>query len=55
MRLWLRDPENAWDTPEALTQRWDHVYAGVTPENTVFPLEPRIRSSSAGKSDEPAG
>ena len=52
MRLWLRDPENAWKTPEALKQRWDHVYEGVTPENTVFPLEPRIRSSSAGKGTE---
>ena len=57
MRLWLRDPENTWDTPQALAQRWEHVYEGVTPEKTVFPLEPRIRSSSAGKvvgqTDEP--
>lgn len=48
MRLWLRDPENAWETPEALKQRWDHVYGGVTPKNIVFPLQPHIRSSSAG-------
>ncbi|CAK3972351.1 Taurine hydroxylase SAT17 [Lecanosticta acicola] len=49
IRLWLRDPENAWKTPAALEARWDHVYSGVEPEKSVFPLEPRIRSSSAGK------
>ena len=53
MRLWLRDPEHAWETPEALSQRWEHVYAGVNPDNTVFPLEPRIRSSSSGKGHVP--
>ncbi|KAK4501968.1 hypothetical protein PRZ48_007778 [Zasmidium cellare] len=52
IRLWLRDPENAWETPEALKGRWEHVYGGVTAENSVFPLEPRIRSSSAGKPAE---
>ncbi|EME86378.1 uncharacterized protein MYCFIDRAFT_89106 [Pseudocercospora fijiensis CIRAD86] len=49
IRLWLRDPEHAWPTPAALQGRWDHVYGNVTPENSIFPLEPRIRSSSAGK------
>ncbi|KAF7563167.1 hypothetical protein G7046_g958 [Stylonectria norvegica] len=45
-RLWLRDPELAWKTPEALKDRWDNVYDGVTAEKSVFPLEPSIRSAS---------
>ncbi|KAL0938052.1 taurine catabolism dioxygenase family protein [Colletotrichum truncatum] len=49
VRLWLRDPENAWKTPEALKERWDRVYSGVTPEKSVFPLEPQIRSASRGE------
>ncbi|EUC36704.1 hypothetical protein COCCADRAFT_2348 [Bipolaris zeicola 26-R-13] len=49
IRLWLRDPENAWPTPEALKPRWS-IYEGVTPENSVFPLEPTIRTASGGKS-----
>jgi len=48
IRLWLRDPENAWQTPAALEDRWTRVYGGVTSEKTVFPLEPTIRSASAG-------
>ena len=48
MRLWLRDPEYAWKTPEALRERWDRVYAGVTAEKTVFPLEATIRNASKG-------
>lgn len=49
IRLWLRDPENAWPTPEALKSRWS-IYEGVAPENSVFPLEPTIRTASGGKS-----
>ena len=49
VRLWLRDPELAWKTPEALQERWDRVYADVSPENTIFPLEPNIRSASRGQ------
>jgi hypothetical protein len=49
IRLWLRDPELAWKTPEGLQERWDRVYKGVTAEKTVFPLEARIRSASEGK------
>ncbi|KJX97446.1 hypothetical protein TI39_contig490g00005 [Zymoseptoria brevis] len=52
VRLWLRDPENAWQTPEGLTQRWAHIYDGVTPENSVFPLEPRIRTASSGGKEQ---
>jgi hypothetical protein len=49
LRMWLRDPEYAWPTPESLKERWEKVYEGVTPEKQVFPLEPRIRSASDGK------
>jgi hypothetical protein len=48
VRLWLRDPEYAWQTPQQLQSRWDDLYHGVTPEKQVFPLEPRIRSASSG-------
>jgi hypothetical protein len=46
LRLWLRDPENAWETPTPLSSRWDRVYEGVTPELQAFPLEPHTRSES---------
>lgn len=45
MRLWLRDPEYAWETPEPLRPRWDNVYGDVVPEEQVFPLEPRLRKT----------
>ena len=48
LRLWLRDPELAWETPAALKARWDELYHDVTEEEQVFPLEPRIRGG-AGK------
>ena len=48
VRLWLRDPENAWKTPTVLQERWDRLYKGVTPEASVFPLEPFLRSASKG-------
>lgn len=51
IRLWLRDPENAWQTPAALKERWGRIYDGVTPENQVFPLEPTIRSASKGNEE----
>ncbi|CCC09604.1 hypothetical protein SMACR_03635 [Sordaria macrospora] len=50
VRLWLRDPELAWETPEVLKDRWERVYGGVKPEREVFPLEPQIRSASKGES-----
>ncbi|KAI0114598.1 Clavaminate synthase-like protein [Hypoxylon sp. NC0597] len=46
LRLWLRDPENAWETPESLKDRWSQLYENVTPETEVLPLEPYIRSAS---------
>lgn len=46
VRLWLRDEENAWDTPEELKTRWARVYDGVQEEKQVFPLEATVRSAS---------
>ncbi|KAI0390168.1 TfdA family taurine catabolism dioxygenase TauD [Xylariaceae sp. FL0594] len=46
LRLWLRDPELAWESPRNLQWRWDQLYEGITPESQVFPLEPYIRSAS---------
>ncbi|KAJ5612642.1 hypothetical protein N7510_005836 [Penicillium lagena] len=45
LRLWLRDPENAWATPEPLQHRWDTVYKDVTEEEQSFPLEPALRKN----------
>ena len=50
VRLWLRDPEYAWETPDALKSRWTQLYGGVSPERQVFPLEPYVRSASNGSS-----
>ncbi|TQV92598.1 hypothetical protein V2A60_009070 [Cordyceps javanica] len=49
VRFWLRDEELAWKTPQPLQRVWDRVYAGVTPENQVFPLEPFVRAPSSGE------
>ncbi|KAL7619802.1 hypothetical protein AAE478_010347 [Parahypoxylon ruwenzoriense] len=46
LRLWLRDSENAWETPEPLKARWTQLYGNVTPQSEVLPLEPYIRSAS---------
>lgn len=46
MRLWLKDPEYAWQTPHGLQWRWDEIYKDVRPENEVFPLEAFVRSSA---------
>ncbi|KAL4931227.1 uncharacterized protein BDV17DRAFT_289209 [Aspergillus undulatus] len=45
LRLWLRDMQNAWHTPDFLAPRWAQIYEDVKPENEVFPLEPFIRSA----------
>lgn len=45
LRLWLRDPEYAWETPEQLQPRWETVYKDVAEEEQVFPLEPIIRKN----------
>ncbi|OAA58784.1 taurine catabolism dioxygenase [Cordyceps fumosorosea ARSEF 2679] len=49
VRLWLRDEELAWDTPEQLRPLWDRIYAGVTPESQVLPLEPFVRAPASGE------
>ncbi|CAK7237948.1 hypothetical protein SBRCBS47491_010217 [Sporothrix bragantina] len=54
VRLWLRDPENAWPTPAALQDRWNQLYANVTPEQSVFPIVPTVRSASKGTGKEAA-
>ncbi|KAL4916767.1 hypothetical protein BDW62DRAFT_211736 [Aspergillus aurantiobrunneus] len=43
VRLWLRDPELAWETPEGLKSRWQQVYHGVQADTSVFPLDPFVR------------
>ena len=45
LRLWLRDPDNAWETPAQLQPRWDAIYKDVAEEEQVFPLEPAIRKN----------
>ncbi|KAF1965568.1 TfdA family taurine catabolism dioxygenase TauD [Bimuria novae-zelandiae CBS 107.79] len=45
LRLWLRDPELAWDTPEVLRSRWAQIYEGIKPEAEVLPLKPFVRSA----------
>ncbi|KAJ5837909.1 uncharacterized protein N7525_003097 [Penicillium rubens] len=45
LRLWLRDPENAWETPRELQERWDIVYKDVVEDKQAFPLEPTIRKN----------
>jgi len=45
LRMWFRDPENAWEVPEQLLTRWNGVYGGVRSEKQIFPLEPHVRSS----------
>ena len=54
VRLWLRDPEHAWDTPLQLQGRWKNVYDDVKPDHQVFPLEPTIRSASDGRKKKAA-
>ncbi|OGE56231.1 hypothetical protein PENARI_c003G04140 [Penicillium arizonense] len=43
LRLWLRDPENAWETPRQLQNRWDTVFKDVAEDEQTFPLEPALR------------
>lgn len=45
MRLCLRNPEFAWETPKPLRTRWDNVFKDVNEEEQVFPIEPRIRKT----------
>ncbi|KAL5360420.1 hypothetical protein BJX96DRAFT_184523 [Aspergillus floccosus] len=50
LRLWLRDPENAWEIPGALRRKWDSLYAGEASHGVqVFPLAPSMRSAGKAK------
>ncbi|KNG82319.1 hypothetical protein ANOM_009020, partial [Aspergillus nomiae NRRL 13137] len=41
LRLWLKDPENAWPMPKQLQQKWDGVYSEEESRGPqVFPLYP---------------
>lgn len=48
VRLWLRDPENAWEIPQSLKGRMDKVFKDVQEDRQVWPLEAYIRSASLG-------
>ena len=39
IRLWLRDPELAWETPATLQSRWDRLYKDITPQEQYLALE----------------
>ncbi|KAE8402393.1 hypothetical protein BDV37DRAFT_295394 [Aspergillus pseudonomiae] len=52
LRLWLRDPQNAWVTPEPLRSRADRIYS----ENhrrgpQIFPVDPIPRSVGKARKD----
>ncbi|GIC94644.1 TauD/TfdA family dioxygenase [Aspergillus udagawae] len=45
MRLWLRDPQLAWEVPEPMKQSHSLAYDNVDPNTQVFPLEPSVLSA----------
>ncbi|KAJ6184952.1 hypothetical protein N7519_006253 [Penicillium mononematosum] len=51
LRLWLRDPQNSWVTPEPLRNRADRIFDEAFRRGPqVFPLDPIARSvGKAGK------
>ena len=48
LRLWLRDPELAWEIPQGLVPLWERTFA-VRPEDQTFALEPVIREAVKGR------
>ncbi|KAF9055633.1 hypothetical protein BJ165DRAFT_433113 [Panaeolus papilionaceus] len=48
LRLWLRNDELAWKTPEPLKDPWKRLYDNTTPDDEYFPLEPEIRKAAKG-------
>ncbi|KAJ2922251.1 hypothetical protein H1R20_g14844, partial [Candolleomyces eurysporus] len=48
VRLWLRNDELAWRTPDPLQGIWTRLYS-IAPEDQRFPLEPEIRRKASGK------
>lgn len=50
LRLWMRDPENAWATPEEMRGRWSLIYGEEASNGPqVFPLEAATRSVGMDK------
>ncbi|BCR89146.1 TauD/TfdA family dioxygenase [Aspergillus chevalieri] len=50
LRLWMRDPENAWATPEEMRGRWSRIYGEEASNGPqVFPLEAATRSVGMDK------
>ncbi|KAJ6109402.1 hypothetical protein N7486_001637 [Penicillium sp. IBT 16267x] len=48
LRFWLRDPGNAWKTPEPLQYRWDTVFKNITEDEQAFPLNPGSLRKTVG-------
>jgi len=48
LRLWLRNEDLAWETPEELKSIWKGLYYAISPDEQRFPLEAEIRKGSRG-------
>ncbi|KAF8890086.1 hypothetical protein BD779DRAFT_1671450 [Infundibulicybe gibba] len=48
LRLWLRNEELAWETPQALKPLWDKTFA-APPDEQTFALDPVVRAAVKGK------
>ena len=44
IRLWLRDPEHAWEIPGPLKVRMGKVYNNLDKDTQEFPLEAEVES-----------
>jgi hypothetical protein len=52
LRLWLRDPQNSWVTPEPLGNRTDRIFDEAFQRGPqVFPLDPIARSVGKARKD----
>lgn len=52
LRLWLRDPQNSWVTPEPLRNRADRIFDETLQRGPqVFPLDPIARSVGKARKD----
>jgi hypothetical protein len=47
IRIWIRDEELAWKTPEPLIPQWERLYK-LEPDEQRFPLDPEIRTKAGG-------
>ncbi|KAF8890084.1 hypothetical protein BD779DRAFT_1610872 [Infundibulicybe gibba] len=48
LRLWLRNEELAWETPQALKPLWEKTF-GALPDEQTFALDPVMRAAGKGK------